>query len=253
MVDCVILAGGINKDLDNSEEISNKALIKIDDKEMVRYVLEAYRQVEEIGRIALVGPVGDFAFLQEEFSVELVPESDSILQNLVEANRFLQTKNHLLISTADIPLLNPQAVKDFLEKCLPYDSDFYYPIVSKENCEKKFPGVKRTYVNLVEGTFTGGNVFLVNPAAIEPSVPVISRFIEYRKKPLKMVALLGSGFVFRVLTKKITIPLLEKRFSSLLNIKARAVISEYAEIGFDVDKTSDLELVRQVINGKNVS
>jgi GTP:adenosylcobinamide-phosphate guanylyltransferase len=247
MVDCVILAGGINKELDKPEEVHNKALIKIGDKEIVRYVLEVYRQVEEIGRIALVGPVENFAFLKNDFSVELVQESDSILQNLIEANCYLQSKNHLLISTADIPLINPPAVKDFLEKCLPYDYDFYYPIVSKEDSEKKFPGVKRTYVNFQEGTFTGGNIFLVNPDKIEPSVPIVRQFIEYRKKPMKMVSLLGTGFVLRVITKKVTIPQVEKRFSSLLNVKAKAIISDYAEIGFDVDKPSDLELVRQVI------
>lgn len=247
MVDCVILAGGTNKELDKPEEVHNKALIKIKDKEIIRYILEAYSQVEEIGRIVLVGPVDDLAFLQNDFAVELVQEGDSILQNILKGNSYLQTKNPLLISTADIPLLTPAAVHDFLKKCFPYDYDFYYPIVSKENSEKKFPGVKRTYVKFQEGFFTGGNIFLVNPEKIEPSVPMVSQFIDSRKKPLKMVSLLGAGLVLLAVTGKVTIAHVEKRFSSLLNVKARAIISEFAEIGFDVDKPSDLELVRQLL------
>jgi hypothetical protein len=44
----------------------------------------------------------------------------------------------------------------------------------------------------------------------------------------------------------------EKRFSSLLKVKAKAIISDYAEIGFDVDKPGHLELVRQIMSGKEV-
>ena len=246
MVDCVILAGGANKELDKPEEVHNKALIKVGGKEIVRYILETYCRVEEIERIVLVGPLDDFAFLKNDYPVELVQESDSILQNLVEANRYLQTKNYLLVSTADIPLLTHRAVLDFLGKCLPYDHDFYYPIVSKESSEKKFPGVRRTYVKLKEGTFTGGNIFLVNPEKIEPSVAMARQFIEYRKTA-KDGIFTGCGFVVRALARKITISQVEKRFSSLLNVKAKAIISDYAEIGFDVDKQTDLELVRRLI------
>ena len=236
MVDCVILAGGTNDKLDESSGVPNKALIKIGGKEMVRYILETYREVEEIRRIVLVGPVPEFAFLEDEYPLELIPEGDSILQNLSKANTFLQTDRHLLVSTADIPLLKPPAVRDFLEKCRPYNYDFYYPIVSKENSERKFPGVRRTFVNFKEGTFAGGNIFLVNPAKIESSLSLVRKFIEYRKKPLKMVSLLGAGLVLRAVTGQVTISQLEERFDNLLNVRAQAVISDYAEICFDVDK-----------------
>jgi GTP:adenosylcobinamide-phosphate guanylyltransferase len=247
MVDCIILAGGLSGELTAQEEVPNKALLKIDHQEMVRYVLETYRRVHEIGRIVLVGPVDKFNFLQEDYSLEMVPEGDSLLDNLVAANRFLKTENPVLIITADIPLVSPAAVEDFLQQCSPYDHDFYYPIVSREDCEKKFPGVRRTFVPLQEGIFTGGNIFLVNPVRIEPAVPLLRKFLEYRKNPLKMVSLLGTGFVLRALTKKLSISSLEARFNDLLNIKARAIISRYAEISFDVDKEDDLRLVRQIL------
>lgn len=248
MIDCVILAGGLNEVLAEPEEIRNKALIKVGEREMIRYVLDIYRQVSEIGRIAVVGPVGDFAFLPDIYAVELVPERESIIQNISAANSHLQTKNPLLISTADIPLLTAGAVLDFLDKCRPFDCDFYYPIVTKESSEQKFPGVKRTYVDLQEGTFSGGNIFLVNPEKIADAVPVVSRFIEYRKKPLKMVTVLGAGLVWRAVTGKLSIADAEKRFSELLNVKPRAIITDYAEIAFDVDKESDLALAQQIMS-----
>ncbi|NMB35600.1 MAG: NTP transferase domain-containing protein [Firmicutes bacterium] len=246
MVECVILAGGLNEELTATEAVPNKALLKIGRKEMVRYVLEACSQVEEIKRIALVGPVEIFSFLQKDYPLQLVPEGDSMLDNVVAANRSLQTTNPLLISTADIPFLNPAAVNDFLQQCLPYNEDFYYPIVTREECEKKFPGAQRTFVTLQEGVFTGGNMFLVNPKKIDSSLPLVRHLLEHRKNPLKMVSFFGTGFVLRALTKRLTIADLESRFSALLDVKARAVISRYAEISFDVDKVSDLARARQI-------
>lgn len=246
MVDCILLAGGGDSDLTRQEEVSNKALLKIEGKEMIWYVLNSFRKLEEIERIVLVGPEAELGYLKGEFSIEIIPGEGSIMQNIVAGNRQLKTNRHVLISSSDIPLVTPGAVRDFLAKCHPFDYDFYYPIVTRESSEKQFPGVRRTYVTLREGTFTGGNIFLVNPAMIEPSAPVIEKFLEERKNPLKMVRLLGPGFLLLFLSKRMTLRRLEKRFSQLLSLKAKAIISEYPALSFDVDKPDDLELARRI-------
>ncbi|NLJ55840.1 MAG: NTP transferase domain-containing protein [Firmicutes bacterium] len=250
MIDCVVLAGGPGVEMGAQEAARNKALLKIGRQAMVSYVLQSYRRVQEIERMVLVGPVEELNFLQAEYALETVPESGSLLDNLLAAIRFLQTDKPVLISTADIPLVSPAAVEDFLHQCASFEHDFYYPIVSREDCEKKFPGMRRTYVSLQEGSFTGGNIFLVNPTKIEPAVPLLRKFMEHRKNPLKMVSLLGTGFVLRALAKKISIPSLEARFSELFQISARAIISRYAEISFDVDKDDDLLLARQILESE---
>ncbi len=251
MIDCVILAGGTNSELEKLEGISNKALIKIGDLEMVRYVLGAFRRVGKIERIVLVGPVEQFECLKDDYALELVPEESSILENLAAAIRYLKTKKPLLIATADIPLITPEGTGDFLQKSYPFDLDFYYPIVRKEVCESSFPGVKRTFVKLQEGSFTGGNIFLVNSTTIEPNLPFLKQFIDSRKKPLKMVSMFGAGFLMNGLAGKLSIAQLEKRFSELFNLKAKAIISDYPELGFDMDKPEDLKLMRKYLADSN--
>lgn len=245
MFDCVILAGGEANELARQEGVANKALLKIDGKEMVSTVLDVFRQIDGIGRIVLVGPEKELSFLKEEYPVEILPESNSLMGNLALAARFLKTENYLLISSADTPLLSAASVMDFIQRCRPFAYDFYYPIVAKEESEKMFPGEKRTFIILKEGTFTGGNLFIVNPAYIEPLAPIAEKFLEYRKNPIKMASLLGTGFVFSLLMKRLSLSQLEKRASNLMQIKAKAVISPYPEIGFDVDKPSDLEIIRR--------
>lgn len=251
MFDCVILAGGEKNELARQEGVANKALLKIGGKEMVRTVLDVFRQIDEINKIVLVGPEKELSFLKGEYPVEILPESNSLMGNLVLAARFLGTKNYLLISSSDTPLLSTASVTDFIRQCLPLDYDFYYPIVAKEESEKMFPGEKRTFIILKEGTFTGGNLFLVNPAHIEPLAPSVEKFLECRKNPVKMASLLGTGFVFGLLMKRLSLSQLEERASNLLQIKAKAVISSYPEIGFDVDKPSDLEIIRRKMYALN--
>ena len=250
MVDCVILAGGANGELEKIEGIPNKALIKIGDKEVIRYVLEALRRVEKIERIVLAGPVEQFECLKGDYSLELVPEENSLLKTWGRRPAIYKQKP-LLIATADIPLITSEALEDFLQKCYPYDIEFYYPIVRKEVCENSFPGVKRTFVKLEEGSFTGGNIFLVNSTIIEPNLPILKQFIDSRKKPLKMVSMLGAGFLLSGLAGRLSIAQLEKRFSGLFNLKAKAIISDYPELGFDMDKPEDLELMRRYIADSN--
>lgn len=246
MIDCVVLCGGGKGALAEQSGLNNKALVKIGDKEMVHYVLEVLEQVEEIERLVLVGPVDQLSFLRSHHRVEFVPEEDSILRNIYAAVKKMQSDNPLLISSADIPLITHRSIQDLIEKCRPFEHDFYYPIVRKERCEEVFPLVQRTYVTLKEGKFTGGNIFLVNPARVEASIPILEQFLEARKNPLKMVSILGPGFLLRFVSKRLSLDDVAARFSQLLSLSARPVISEYPEISFDVDKPEDLQLVREL-------
>jgi GTP:adenosylcobinamide-phosphate guanylyltransferase len=248
MYDVVILAGsGKETELTVAEKVTNKAFITIGGRPMLAYVLDALKKTGKVDRIAVVGPVAELLPFIEEYGIVAVAQGDSIPENLSKGVDALRPRQHFLIVSADIPFLTPQAVLGFLEACKPYDFDFYYPIVSKEDNNKRFPGVERTYVTLRDGVFTGGNLFLANPGGVEVALPRLDRFFALRKSPLKLAATLGVGFLLKLLTKRLTISQLEKRFSSLFGLNGKAVLSPYAEIGTDVDKLTDLELARKEI------
>lgn len=246
MFDVLVLAGtGKESELTLQEGVSNKAFIPINGKPMLGTLLETLKGVRGIGRIAVVGPVAELTPFIEQYGVIVVPEKGSIPENIKSGFDLLQPKQHFLISSADIPFLTAIAVENFLELCRPYDFDFYYPIVSKADSEKRFPSVERTYVKLLDGVFTGGNLFLVNPGGLIASLTRIQHFFALRKSPIKLAASLGLGFVIKLFTKRLTLSELEERVSSMFGLKGRAVISGYAEIGTDVDKPTDLILARK--------
>ncbi|MCW3489119.1 nucleotidyltransferase family protein [Dethiobacter alkaliphilus] len=248
MFDVVVLAGtGKDTELTAQAGVNNKAFISINNQPMLGYVLEALKETPEIGRIAVVGPVADLTPFIEEYEILAVGQAGSIPENIRKGFEALQPRQHFLIVSADIPFLSVEAVTDFLAQCRPYNQDFYYPIVHRDDNEGRFPGVTRTYVTLRDGVFTGGNLFLVNPAGIAVALPRMERFLALRKSPLKLAGTLGPGFVLKLLLKKLTIAELEKRFSALFGLQGKAVISRFAEIGTDVDKPADLELAQRML------
>jgi len=249
LVDALVIAGGKGKDkLRSDSEVAAEALIPIGNKFMVEYVVEALQASAQVERIVVVGPLVE---IQKVFShkpdIILAMEGESAIDSVLNGIEMLNSNGKILIVTADIPLINAAAIEDFLQACNDSSVDLYYPIVPKEANEAKYPTVKRTYVTLREGIFTGGNMFLVNPKIVARCAVRGRQLVKLRKSPVALSGLIGWGFILKLLLKMLSLKEVEQKFSDLLGIKGRAVVSAYPEIGIDVDKPSDLQLVNEVI------
>lgn len=248
-VNVILLAGAANTGpLRDVSPVANEALIDIGGKPMVQYVIDGLRQSAEVKRIVIVAPPGELEPHVMGQNLEFVPSAGHIIDNIVNATRVLPQDEQILIATCDIPLINGEIIDGLIALCREKPADLYYPIVEKSVGEKKYPYVKRTYVHLREGTFTGGNLFLVNPAVVESTAEKARSFLDYRKNPLKMVSLIGWSFLLRyLLFKNLTLAELEKKVSDMWQLRGAVVICPWPEVGIDVDKPSDLQLARAVL------
>jgi CTP:molybdopterin cytidylyltransferase MocA len=248
-VNVILLAGAANNGpLKEISPVTNEALIDIGGKPMIQYVLNALGQSTEVNRVVIVSPPGEIEPHVTGAKLEFVPSAGSIVDNIVAAARILPVDEQILIATCDIPLINGEMIDGLIRLCRQRPADLYYPIVEKGLGEQKYPVVKRTYVHLREGTFTGGNLFLVNPAVIERTAPKVRGFLDYRKNPLKLAGLLGLSFLFRYLVlKNLKLKELESKVSQMWGIDGAVILCPWPEVGIDVDKPSDLQLARAVL------
>ena len=248
-MDVIVLAGTAKQsELTQSEGVNNKAFIQIHGHAMLSYVVTALQQVSEVEKVVLVGPERDIKTLfTPSDNLTVVPEGDNLVENLRRGLASLNSTKTCLIVTSDAAFLTATAIENFLATCQPWTAAVYYPIISRRNNELRFPGVKRTYVKLLDGEFTGGNAFLIDPLRIEQALPQIERFFALRKSPLRLAGALGIDLVIKLLTKRLSIKEVEDRFSTLFSISVQAVISADAELGTDVDKPEDLELARHYL------
>lgn len=245
LVDAIVLAGAPNTGkLQMCSDAAYEAEIDINGRTMVDYVLIALRQSSHIGRIMLVGP----AQLREQISapdVELALAGESMIENISIGIEQLQPKGKVLLITSDIPMITAAAIDDFLQLCSAHSADIYYPVVTREANEHKYPGVHRTYVHVTEGVFTGGNLVLLEPAVLYQGYKVLAQAIDMRKKPWQLARLLGPSFLCKLMAKKLSIKEIEQQVSVALGYQGRAIFSSYPEIGIDVDKPSDLDIARR--------
>lgn len=244
MVDAVVLAGSRNDGpLKESSPAPFEALIPVGGRAMVEYVVDALLGSRRVGQILVVGPVAELSPLLAGERVAITDSAGGIMENIEAGLNHLPGNNRVLLVTSDIPMLTTGAVDDFLDLCGDMSGDLYYPIISKQVVEDRFPSTRRTYVTLKEGIFTGGNLFLMNPAVFKRCVENGQKIIDQRKSPLGLCRLVGLGFVIKFLLRSLTVGEAEKKVSQLLGINGVVVVSGFPEVGVDVDKPGDLELV----------
>jgi len=245
MYDAIILAGGANsKSLSELDSQPYEAMIEIAGRPMVTFVAEALAASPQVERIFVIGPVAALTSCEFPEHTTVLEGGRTILDTIKIGMAALGHQNKVLVATADIPLLTVAAVDDFLAQCAKVSGDLYYPIVTKEVNNRHYPGNERTYVRLKEGTFTGGNIFLVNPAIVPQCMAVAEKIIDNRKNPWKLACILGWSFLFKFVLGMLSLKDAEKRVSEILGISGTVIESSFPELGIDVDKPSDLELVR---------
>ena len=230
-----------------------KALIELAGEPLGLHVLRALRESGRVERVAYVGPTTPE---MDALIDERVTDAGSLLANLEAGVRALpggERAARVLVVTADIPLVTPEQLRDVLDQAAQQspDAGLIYPVVRREACDAAFPGVKRTYVKVRDGTFTGGNLFLLDPRLIGQFLPRLRDVLAARKAPLKLAGIIGPSVLLRLLTGRLDVATLERKVSEILGVEARALITPHAAIGTDIDKDSDLELARQVLGPRS--
>jgi GTP:adenosylcobinamide-phosphate guanylyltransferase len=230
----VILAGGsTSPEWREQSGAEKRALVPFHDRPIVSWVIDAVIASGCVDTIIVVGNITD------DPRVRCVQEGKCFLDS-VKNGMAAVTDDYFLQVTADIPFLTSDGVKDFVDRSLALKADVCYPIIARSVCEQQFPDIKRTYVKLQEGLFTGGNLGLVNRSYIEARMGYLEKAYAARKKPLKLAAMIGFDTLARFILGQIipslfSIGYAERKVGRLIGGKLKGVITDYAEIGADID------------------
>ncbi len=226
-----------------------KALLDVAGHPMVYWVVKALRDSGCIDRIVVVG-------IEAEDGVDFggdviyVPNQKGQFDNALAGVLALQeddpTTDYLISSSADIPMLRAESIAWFVEEAEKLGADFIYSIVEDKVMESQFPDSARSFIPMPEGRFCGGDLFMVRARVARNNEQLVRDLIDNRKNALRQVWLAGIGTVIKFLFRRLTIPEAEKVAAKLLNCDTRAIPSPYADLGMDVDKPDQLELVRKL-------
>jgi len=248
MFNALILAGTKEKGLlEIAEKVENKALIMINGRPMIEYIVDVLNNSENIDQILVVGPKKELHPYISKKVKEILNPGNTIIENMEIGLNYFNSVDNLLLITSDIPLITPEAIDEFLEICTKRKAFIGYPIITKENIVKKYPDTVRTYIKMKEGIFCGGNIVFFKPDVFFQNKGLINELFENRKSTWKYAKILGLKFILKFLFKTLTMEEIEKRLTDIIGYNSIAVMVSYPEIMIDLDKPSDLKLIRKCL------
>jgi GTP:adenosylcobinamide-phosphate guanylyltransferase len=249
-MDAIVTAGGIPLPGEPLYEYTGgqpKALLDVAGKPMVQWVLDALDEAEKVDQVVVVG-------LQEDSGVTcskstfFVPDQAGMLQNvragvqkLLELN---PTAHHVLTVSSDIPAITGEMVDWTVNACLETDHDLYYNVITREVMEARYPNSKRSYIRLKNMEVCGGDMNAIRAKTVTANEALWERIIEARKNVFKQAALVGYDTLLLLLLRQMDIERGVKRVGKKLDISGRVLFCPFAEIGMDIDKPHQLEILR---------
>jgi CMP-N-acetylneuraminic acid synthetase len=241
----------------NAAGVPCKSLAPIGGIPMVFRVVNALDSSGEIEAINLCGPpqsivnqTADLENLIASGKVKWYANQATPSTSAYHVLQSLPDEVPVLLTTADHALLSAHIVDYFCSHAKSTDCDVVIGIARHEEVVKAYPQTRRTATRLADGAYCGCNLF----AFLTPRARVAADFWRQvesqRKKPLRVMRVLGWEAVFRYLIGRLSLKEALDRISHRLGFKAGAVIMPFAEAAVDVDSASDLELVEQIVADK---
>lgn len=241
VVDVIILAGGDGSVID--PRAPAKGLVLVAGKPMVQWVLEALRQSKYVRNIAVVLPPDLDTDSWKDLADHVVFSDGMVSDNIMAAWRALGADGMVMSITSDIPSVIPAAIDEFVELTVQSGAQLSYPFISEADTLREYPGAQRTFINLKDGKFTGGNAMILYSEHFEHLRDVGQEIFEARKNPIRMANMVGTRFALRLVAGRLTLNDLQQRVGEIIQMKCAALVVKNASIGADVDKPADIAAV----------
>jgi hypothetical protein len=222
-----------------------KALLPVEGRPLLRWVLEACRQARSVRRVVVVGVSEPEPFAAP--NTRFLPDTGTLVGNVVAGARKLaedpDAGTHAVVVGCDLPLITGPMLDWLIAHAQNDDRDFHYTVVRKDAMEARFPGSKRTFYRVKDGTFCGGDVHILSYRLIKRLLQVSPQFVARRKNLLQLAWLAGPVFTLRFLAGRESHDDICGRVERLLGFAGRFVVSEFPELGMDIDKPEHLRAV----------
>jgi len=251
-MDAILTAGGIplpEEPLYDATRGTPKALVDVAGRPMIQWVLDALTESKFVDNVIIVG-LTEKSGLKCGKNMYYVPNQGKMVENLqAGARRVLEINKkaeYALLVASDIPAITGEMVDWVVNTALQTKLDIYYHVIQRPVMEKRFPGSKRTWTKLKDMEVCGGDLNVARLSLLTTDeTDMWERITASRKSPLKQAALIGFDTAFLLLTGQLALQKAETNIMNRLKITGKAVVCPFAEVGMDVDKPHQLEIMRE--------
>lgn len=244
----VVLAAGREADpVTRHFGLPHKALMPIAGQPTINWVVQALLEAERVGPVVVVTETEEVRAALPATVARVAPEGTGFVDSIAAGVAHFPQAERVLLCTCDLPLLTAAAVDDFIARALDTNAELCYSIVRASRLEE-LPGRQhRTVIRLREGRFTGGNLAYLGKAFVEREGARLTRAFAGRKNPIKLAALFGLYFIWRLLWGRLSLAEILAKAESLLGVPVAVVDSHHVEICIDLDKPEHVEIAEEML------
>lgn len=250
--DIVVGAGGLIHHGDPlaglGREGQLKALLPIAGRPMLHWVLDAISESREIQRVFLLGVDPESELRCDGKPIHYLPPQPSFVHSLTQGGIAVRQNDPLhplaLWVSADLPLIRGEMLDWFIRTARRSRHEFYFPVIDPELMRQRFPDARRTVFKLRDRSILVGDVCAGDiRSAEEVSHPLCVQFAKARKSPWKIARAVGPAALLRFLTGRATTKYCLELVQQKLGLNGTLIDCPWPEMGMDVDKPEDYELV----------
>jgi len=246
-MDCIVLAGGRPKPGEPLWERTQgrpKAMLEIAGRPMIAWVLDALRGSRQIGRIVLVG-LEEAAALSP--GIETVADQGDIVGNLYAGIARLDASSPAAYCWSDIPLATPAMIDRYVEGTADPLLDVNAALVERSRLQARYPAADDLWLRFAEGDFLAADFGIFHPRHALRLRPHIEALAPNRKSALRQALYLGLPVLLRYVTRRLSIPRLERHLERRYAMRCRIRVVQDPELGLDVDTPGNLEVCRRAL------
>jgi CTP:molybdopterin cytidylyltransferase MocA len=219
--------------------VSHKALAPLGGVAMLARVVRTLEATVWVKRIVVCGLEDAGAIVGElgskRIPIELVRGDRTPSSSAASAIATLGLEPPVLITTADHPLLSSVTLDAFCERATALNADATFGLVPVGLVQAAFPGIPRTTFRFRDGRFCGCNLYALLSRAGYEALTVWTRVEAERKRPWRIIRILGYGTLMRFLLGRLALADLTGLVFARTGLRTCPVFLTDPAAGFDID------------------
>ncbi len=257
--DAIVLAGRSATDnmLLEQEKVPAKPFLKLGDKLFLEHQVDVLNSLGFIRDIYISGmaeidwkTVLSAPVIFEEYEDDIISKLKHFRYYVFKDETL---PDYVLIVSSDVPLINKEAIERFIEKCKQSTDGelkalYYMCLVDEKVMTSKFPESNRTYMKLKDVKWCVGDTMIVQPSIIETHADVFDQLVNNRKSVFKAMFVLSPMTVIRIIFGRLTMEGFNDAINKYLFKQPNSclgILTDDPELGMDVDKPFQLDIVRE--------
>jgi hypothetical protein len=232
-------------------------LLEINGTPMIMHVYNALCESRYIDKVVIVAAPE----IEGRLTLRQTPETSFVIDrgDASENVRFgideVSKGDLILFIPSDLVLVTAESIDHLIERVLAEkDVDIFFPLVSREACERKYPEERRTYAHFKEGQYTGGHVeflrpdlFLQHADQVQTNKDSLYDLYAMRKSTLGMMRFLGLKLTVKYILGTLSPNDIEEHIYDKYHVRAKTLYWDDPDLSTDLSEPGDIPMITRAL------